>query len=275
MNPILSIVIANYNYGSYLEAAISSVISQPGFDECELIVVDGGSSDNSLDVIRKYQDKIAWWISEKDSGQSNAFNKGFSRARGKYLTWVNADDIMHAGCLQKVLSEMKKHPDCEWFTGNFYRFNKDGAVLEIGWGPHFYPKMLQHKNSPLVIFGPSTFFSKKIYDKYGRIDESLHYIMDNDLWERFIVSGEKQRRIRAFCWGFRMHEMSKTAEFGLHCVSSDTKEKMRNEVRYSLKKTGYKASSFMHMVLLLFRCIDGSLVVRFWLQKTFRKVGVL
>ena len=275
MNPILSIVIANYNYGSYLEAAILSVVSQLGFDECELIVVDGGSSDNSVDVIRKYSDKIAWWVSEKDSGQSNAFNKGFSKARGKYLTWVNADDIMHPGCLKKVLYEMKKHPDCEWFTGNFYRFSKDGAVLEIGWGPNYYPNILQRTNSPLVIFGPTTFFSKKIYEKCGRIDESLHYIMDNDLWERFIVSGVKQRRIRTFCWGFRMHEMSKTAEFGLHSVSSDTREKMRNEVRYSLRKTGYRASSFMHKVLLLFRCIDGSLVVRFWFQKTFRKVEVL
>ena len=272
MEPILTIVIANYNYGRFLGDAIKSVVQQEGFHECELIVVDGGSSDDSVEVIKKYSSKIHWWVSERDSGQSEAFNKGFSHARGKYLTWLNADDIMHYGCISHILKEVKAHPECEWFTGNFYRFTENGTVIEIGWGPHYYPRFLQHRNSPLVIFGPSSIFSRRIYEKYGRIDERLHYIMDNDLWCRFIRAGVIQRRIRAFCWGFRMHENSKTAEFGDHSVSDDTAKKMKEEWLYSKNKTGYSSSSCIHWLILLFRCLDASLLVRFWYKMTFRKV---
>ena len=98
-DPILSIVIANYNYGRFLEDAIRSVCLQNMGDKIELIICDAASTDNSLEIIRKYASKIAWWCSEKDGGQSAAFNKGFSHARGKYLTWLNADDVLVSGCL--------------------------------------------------------------------------------------------------------------------------------------------------------------------------------
>jgi len=272
MQKLLSIVIANYNYGRFLESAISSVTQQDGFEDCELIIVDGGSTDNSVEIIRNHSTEITWWVSEKDSGQSEAFNKGFSHATGKYLTWLNADDILHPGALAPIIKNLKNNPRCDWFTGNFYRFTQDGAIAEIGWGPHCYPEFLQRKNSPLVIFGPTSFFSKEIYERYGRIDEKLHYIMDNDLWQRFIVAGIKQRRIPNLCWGFRMHEDSKTAEYGSHVVSRTTAEKMHAESIYSLNKTGYRASKLIYYAILLFRCLDGSLIKRFWLQLTFKKV---
>ena len=119
MAPLISIVIANYNYGHYLEDAIRSVIDQDVDDVVELIICDGGSTDNSVDIIKKYDDKIAWWCSEKDEGQSDAFNKGFVQAKGKYLTWLNADDVMFKGCLKKVLRILNEHPEEEWFTGSY------------------------------------------------------------------------------------------------------------------------------------------------------------
>ena len=107
MRPLLSIVIANYNYGLFLEEAIRSVLVQKCPD-VELLVVDGGSSDNSVEIIRRYSDDLAWWVSEKDRGQSNAFNKGFAHANGKYLTWLNADDVMPRGCLETITAEMRR-----------------------------------------------------------------------------------------------------------------------------------------------------------------------
>lgn len=272
MNPLLSIVIANYNYGRFLEAAIRSVVEQDGFDKCELIVVDGGSTDNSVEIIKKYADKISWWCSEKDKGQSDAFNKGFAHARGKYLTWVNADDIMPAGCLKKIVSEFERHPDCEWFTGNFYRFTEDGKVIEVAWGPHSLPKWLQTEGQPLAIYGPATFFTKELFDRVGGMKLYQNFMMDTDLWMRFIVSGTKQRRINCFCWAFRMHEASKTAEFGEHKLPPEQRAKFEAERTRAYEETGYKESRFSRRLIQLWRMFDGSLAKRLWLRRTFGHV---
>lgn len=266
---LLSIVIANYNYGHFLEQAICSVVSQKDFEKCELIIVDGGSTDNSVSIIKKYSEQISWWVSEKDRGQSDAFNKGFSNAKGKYLTWVNADDVLASGCLQKIVRQLEAHPDCEWFTGNMYRFlESNKKIMEIDWGPNWYPRILQRKNSPVVAFGAATVFSKKIFEQVGRMDESFRLTMDTDLWRRFMVAGIKQRRIRCFCWGFRMHEESKTAEFEGHERKDRSKMSPRiySEWKRSVDKCGYHASRCMFVVMRIWRIIDMSFLTRAFLQ---------
>ena len=105
--PFFSIVIVNYNYGRFLEAAILSILNQSCVDY-ELIVVDGGSTDNSVDIIRKYKNSISWWCSEKDNGQSHAFNKGFAHANGRFLTWLNADDLLMPGTLAAAKKKLLK-----------------------------------------------------------------------------------------------------------------------------------------------------------------------
>ena len=299
--PALSIVIANYNYGRFLEEAIQSIVSQIGEGkdqvkpgEVELIIIDGGSTDNSVDVIKKYaggevvvgsrsrtvESPISYWVSEPDKGQSDAFNKGFTMARGRYLTWVNADDIMPRGCIKRIVSEFKLHPTCEWFTGNFLRFVEEtGLVSEIGWGPHLYPKWMQKANSPIVVFGPSSFFAKNLFDRLGGVDVNCHFAMDTDLWIRFMAAGVKQRRINCFCWAFRMHEGSKTAEFFGHALEASDKERFRDEVRRIYEKSCYSTSKRWYRLLLLWRMIDGSLLKRFILQSnllgtSIEKIGV-
>lgn len=291
MKPILSIVIANYNYGRFLEDAIRSVLLQNMGEEVELIICDASSTDNSVEIIRKYanglppntsyfdwiashpsshisQHLISWWCSEKDGGQSAAFNKGFSHARGKYLTWLNADDVLVLGCLKKVVSEMEKHPDCEWFTGNFFRFlESDKTIMEIGWGPHIYPRWMQTKRAPLVIFGPTTFFSKKVYEQVGRINESMHFCMDNDLWYRFVQAGVKQRRVRCFCWAFRMHEASKTAEFGDHKMPQNLRDVAYPELAAMRKRLGIHRNIWFRLAIIIWRFVDGSIAVRAILKK--------
>ena len=134
MKVLFSIVIANYNYGRFLEDAIVSVLNQccparkcpdgvsrlslPTGEFVELIVCDGGSVDDSVTVIKRYADSISWWCSEKDLGQSDAFNKGFAHSIGLFLTWLNADDIFTRGALLKIRNVWMSNPSCRWITGS-------------------------------------------------------------------------------------------------------------------------------------------------------------
>lgn len=272
MKILLSIVIANYNYGRFLESAIRSVLEQAD-DRVELIICDAASTDNSVEIIKKYADRLAWWCSEKDGGQSAAFNKGFSHAHGKYLTWLNADDLMMPGSLPKVLAALTRHPQCQWFTGNGVRFLKDGIVMGPNWGPVWYPGFLQRKSSPIVVFGPTSFFTREIYERVGKIDEQLYYAMDNDLWLKFITAGIKQRRINCMIWAFRMHEGSKTAEFGDHRLDDESHKRLVEEGRLIAEKLGYRMSKFMHFVVRAWRFIDGSMIYRTYLRLTLKKLN--
>lgn len=278
MKPILSIVVANYNYGRFIDAALASIVDQcggpiqgengrtvlplPNGTAIELIVVDGGSKDDSVDIIQKYADRISWWVSEPDRGQSDAFNKGFAQATGKYLTWHNADDLMVPGCLVEVTNAMQAHPDCAWFTGNLFRFFEDGRITEVGWGPHYLPECLQRKDSPssIAVYGPSTFFTKGIYEQVGRIDEQLVNTMDYDLWIKFVMAGVKQRRVNCFVWAFRMHEASKSAEFGTHNVSQKVRDMISREGEIIRGRSGYHPRVVWHRVTMIWRVLDGSLL---------------
>lgn len=257
--PFLSIIIANYNFGHLLPATLDSILSQNCTDY-EIIVVDGGSKDNSIDVIRKYEDMIAWWVSEPDTGQSNAFNKGFQHAKGRFLTWLNADDILLPGTVKAVKERITSNPDADWATGNLVRFrHSDGKIIESPWGPNILPGWLQGPGRVTIFFGPTTFWSRKAYDEIGPIDESLHLAMDVDYWYRLDMAGYKQVRVNHPCWGFRMHEESKTAEFDSHEKSAENRLKMQREKEYIIRKNNYHPSIFWRYTGLVARVIDCSI----------------
>jgi glycosyltransferase involved in cell wall biosynthesis len=258
--PLVSIVIANFNYGQFLEEAIRSVLEQ-SWGDFELIVVDGGSTDNSVQIIKKYADKLAWWCSEKDRGQSHAFNKGFAKATGKYLTWLNADDLLLPNTLKKVSSILRAHPECRWLTGNFLRYLQDGTIMECKWGPHYLPNFLQRPNAPIVVYGPTSFFEKKLYDEAGGVDETLHYIMDTDLWLRFMHMNVKQRRLNHCCWAFRMHETSKTAFFTGMKVEKNISTVLCSEKVKVYARYNYRCSKVLRILHIILRLIDGSGIV--------------
>lgn len=233
MKPLFSIVIANYNYGRFLQDAIESVIAQGLEDHVELIICDAASNDDSVEIIKRYanglppntsyedwvstrnsqlmtQDSqlITWWCSEKDGGQSSAFNKGFSHARGEFLTWLNADDIMTRGALKAIAAEIKKYPKCEWFIGSSLYADDELKVTRC-FCAHRFSKIKADWYC-ISAGGPSSFFTKRLLDEVGGIDESLHYVMDTDLWYKFYrVGGVHYRRTTHNIFAYRQHEASK------------------------------------------------------------------
>lgn len=264
INPFFSIIIANFNYGNMIGATIESILHQDCSDY-EIIIVDGGSKDNSIDVIKQYDDRIAWWVSEPDKGQSNAFNKGFSHAKGEFITWLNADDILLPGTIKAVKNVLMNHPYADYATGNFIRFINDTKIIsQASWGPSYLPKWLQGKGRFNPIYGPTTFWRKSVYDEVGPIDEELHYAMDVDYWARLTMAGYLQVRVDHYCWGFRMHSDSKTAEFGEHERENKVKKKMRNELKYIEKKTGYKPTKMWRYIGYFMRLFDGSIFYVFY-----------
>lgn len=223
---------ANYNSGQYIEQAIKSVLSQ-SCDDYELIIVDGGSTDNSIEIIKKYSSKLSWWISEPDKGQSDAFNKGISHAKGKFYTWLNADDLLMPNTLGLVKKYLIKNPVCNWLAVNTVYIDKNNIIIDCGVNTDYSNKILKHCH--LTDIGPSSFFSAKLYNEHGSFDTNNHYTMDIDLWIKFVNAGYNYKRINIFGWAFRCHELSKT--------SSGITDRQPIEVEKSLQET-YKRNCF-------------------------------
>lgn len=254
--PLISIVIVNYNYGQFLEQAIQSVVDQDEFDCAELIVVDGGSTDNSVEVIRSFEDSLSWWVSEKDEGQSDAFNKGFAHAHGRFGCWLNADDIMLPGTLSAVQGCIMRHPEVRWMTGGTVFFNADGNVFKISRLIGDLANRLLRIPCWMQIVAPSTFFDIQLLRAAGGFDTSLRYVMDIDLWMNFERQGARLYHIGRYCWGFRAHEQSKTAA---SVVSGEKDDRFKQEsslvrARYGYTRKREKMSLFRARVYGVLSC---------------------
>lgn len=202
----LSIIIPSYNQGQYLEDALTSILSQKT-NEIEIIVMDGGSTDQSVEIIKKYEKHITFWQSQKDNGQSDAINQGFRKASGEYVTWLNSDDVLLSGALNAILSEIGKYPEYNWFLGNVLWLDKEGKIIKVGkvekecW---FWNKRYLFSNG-----GPTAIMKREYLLEIGALREDFHYMMDTELWYRYIKLGNPFRRIRTYCWGLRLHEQAK------------------------------------------------------------------
>ena len=205
-NPFFSIVLVNYNGAKFLENAILSVISQD-FHDYEFIIVDGGSNDDSVNIIKKYANHLSWWISEPDKGQSDAFNKGFARAHGVYYTWINADDMMLPGTLTQVKKAIDANPNYNWFVTDLIYINQYDKILKCN-------KLMNLPNSVIKYGGhdisPSSYFHRDLFNMVGGFVVDYHYNMDDDLWIKFLMKGYSYKVINHWGWAYRIHEDSKT-----------------------------------------------------------------
>jgi len=184
----ISIITTNYNTDKYLERTIKSVLNQKGDFELEYIITDGGSTDNSLDIIKKYKDRIRY-ISEKDKGQSDGINKGLRMATGDIVAYLNSDDIYTEGALNKVAKYFKDNPESKWLTGYCRIIDENDKQIKEYITKYKNRKLRKFSFEQLLIEDcisqPATFWRRELLHEVGYIDERLHFAMDQDLWARF------------------------------------------------------------------------------------------
>jgi len=206
----ISVITPSLNQGAFIERTIQSVLGQVGKFELEFIVMDGGSTDGTLDIVRSYQNGLTL-ISEKDHGQSDAINRGFARASGDILAWLNSDDTYVPGALSAVAETYRKG-EFDWCFGNCR--NIDAKDNEIRRGITRY-KMFQSRRYSLsrllsrdFISQPAVFFTKRVFQETGPLDLDLEYTMDYDYWLRL---GKRYTPlyINRFLANFRWHKWSK------------------------------------------------------------------
>lgn len=210
--PLISIVTPSYNQADFIDETIQSVLSQD-YANREYLILDGGSNDGSVDIIRRYEEQLDYWISERDRGQSHAINKGFARARGDVLTWLNSDDVFLPGALSAVAECFDRYPKIDLVYGDFVYTDLKGAVLRRR---KVFPKIsYDHLVFHDYLGQPAVFFRKSLFEKVGAIDESLTYGMDWELFLRMWKVADTMHVPRVLAT-YRLHESAKgSAEDGM------------------------------------------------------------
>lgn len=200
--PKISIITPNYNGAEYIEATILSVIKQE-YPNLEYIIIDGGSTDGSVDIIKKYEDKISFWVSEPDNGLYDAIQKGFDKSTGNIMAWINSDDMYCKGAFSIVSELFSNFKDINWIMGIPSFYNENGSTIHVSnfkrWSKfNYYTKDYQW------IQQESVFWRRCLWDKVdGRINTHLKFAGDLDLWLRFFRY-EKLYTLNVLLSGFRI-----------------------------------------------------------------------
>jgi glycosyltransferase involved in cell wall biosynthesis len=189
--PRISIVTPSYNQAQFIEETIRSVLMQ-GYPNLEYIIVDGGSTDGSVDIIRKYEDWLTHWVSEPDRGQAEAINKGWEHSTGHILAWLNSDDVYRPGALSRVAEAFQCHLDAVVVVGACAITDIDRNVLGCKLSRFLDPKHFLYEAAS-VPGQPAVFLARQVVEEIGGLDESLHYVLDWEYWLRIGMRYSRDR----------------------------------------------------------------------------------
>lgn len=203
--PLVTIAVPSFNQGRFLDDALTSIFQQE--IPVEVFVLDGGSSDNSVEVIRKWEHRLAGWRSGADDGQAAAINEGIAQGRAPYVCWLNSDDWFLPGGLGKLLGDLEKHPDAPAVYGRSWNVvEKSGRRYPV-WVEKFNERRLALR---CIISQPATLIRRSAWEVVGGVDEKLHMAMDYDLWWRLFKSAGPLHFVDDFVAVNREHEDTKT-----------------------------------------------------------------
>lgn len=184
--PLVSIVTPSYNQADFLEQTIRSVLEQD-YPRIEYMVMDGASTDDSVEIIKKHAEKLSWWVSEKDSGQGEAINKGLARANGEILAWLNSDDYYLPNAISSAIKTFQQNPDVVLVYGDMLAVDDDGQTFNtLKYGQLSLEDLLCFQ----IIGQPAVFFRREALEKAGVLDTTFHFLLDHHLWIRIAQQGK-------------------------------------------------------------------------------------
>ena len=209
--PLVSIVTPCLNSQSFLEETVLSVAAQT-YSNIEYIVVDGGSTDGTLDIVKRHQDGISRWVSEEDEGQADALRKGFGMAHGEVLAWINSDDVYPRDAVAEAVRVLRES-GADVVYGNRALISERGRRIGERRLSPFLPFFSRRGMlyGGFGVYQPAAFWTRDIYDRAQGIDPSYSFAMDTDLFTRFVMAGARFKFLRREMVEFRVHEGSKTS----------------------------------------------------------------
>jgi glycosyltransferase involved in cell wall biosynthesis len=207
----LTIITPSFNQAAFLERTLSSVLDQ-GYEPLEYIVVDGGSTDGSVEIIKAHEDRLAWWVSEPDRGQTHALNKGLARATGEVVAYINSDDYYLPGSFDAGLAALERS-DARWVAGTCHYVDTDDNLLDV-WepGPPHTNKRQWWLIGPWGVPQVATFWRRSCFDDYGLFREDMHYVFDTEFGLRLAFAGHMPGLIHQPLAVRVFHEEAKSAD---------------------------------------------------------------
>ena len=229
-SPLVSIITPSYNQSSFIEKTILSVLEQD-YTNIEYMIADGGSTDGSVEIIKKYAKKLKWWVSEKDNGQAEAINKGLERSKGKYVAWINSDDYYQPGTISEAVKVLEESPNLGFVFGNVRVVDKDNHVINnLSYGDWGIKELMSFH----IIGQPAVFMRRSTVEKAGFLDLNYHFLLDHQLWLRLALIADMKYVPRLWA-SAHYHEgcknLAQASEFGKEAAR--IVDWMRTDSRFS------------------------------------------
>jgi glycosyltransferase involved in cell wall biosynthesis len=247
--PKISIVTPNYNQGQFLEETILSVLNQ-NYLNLEYIIIDGGSTDGSIDIIKKYEGQLKYWISETDTGMYDAIQKGFAKSTGEIMAWINSDDIYMPNAFKTAVHLFNKHKEMQWLTGTCCNINENSLILNNGLFSN--TSSLKIKLLRKYPSQEATFWKRDLWFKAGsKLDIQFRYAGDFDLWLRF-TKHEKLYSTKSIFSAFRLRKGQLSSFYPLY----------EEEIEQSFEKNKVSLSFFSKILIIYVLLINKTPGVR-------------